>query len=463
MPSNIIDNRLGEPDAALVPHHIRPDMLPLQVVRDHYITKYGAKRIGLQATREAIAKHYAKTTAPTEVMQPLNADNIVMVSGTTHAIHLSINFIAEQSKKTGANEVLLLNPCYYMYKPVLKENNISSRYLETRNIHADSKEEYERILFHKICHSITDKTGLFILTDPDNPTGRRYSDTFKQSLLQLQKQYPNLHILHDTVYRDVGRSHLPKGSTLFTLADADLKKRIIEISSVSKSFAPSIRAGWMIADKSHIDVLEDKLHYSHGELSNAVQLVLLAGLEASEQIAPNYFEEINRIYDQRVAYTANQLRRIKGLTITEPEGSFYVFIDFSNIKGLDADTVVEKAKKNDIFLMNGRPFGAPNTIRLNAARPGHELEKITETIIQIAQEHQVPVASYAVRPISKEQDRPHYHYKPYLHSLGMVNEQGKLNTQKDTKQPQSRAKKAYADMVLLQRITSQNNIGLLLG
>ena len=68
----------------------------------------------------------------------------------------------------------------------------------------------------------------------------------------------------------------------------------------------------------------------------------------------------------------NTLKSIPGIEVAKPEGTFMIYAQFDKYledKGMTIDELQKKGVKYGVIWQDGRPFHAPNSIRLNMAIP----------------------------------------------------------------------------------------------
>jgi aspartate aminotransferase len=101
--------------------------------------------------------------------------------------------------------------------------------------------------------NITDKTKLFVINSPSNPTGAVYSKAELQALATVLKKHPQVLIITDDIYE-----HVRWGNDDFVniiMADNSLKDRSIILNGVSKAYAMT---GWRIGTRWIGGTINDK-------------------------------------------------------------------------------------------------------------------------------------------------------------------------------------------------------------
>lgn len=417
----VIDNRLGIPDPALVPYHVMSHLLPKDIIDKYHETGYLATNYGSIGAREAVINKLISDNNSLQNNNELSAENVIITSGTTHAQTCAAQFVKAKYSHISSPEILLVKPGYNLYEPQVKELGFTIHPIKANHLLSLENNNYETELFKLIENNITPQTTLFILTDPDNPTGRIYSNEFKRNVLTLLDRHEQLNIISDTVYSDIKRSKNRINDTLFSLANPTQQERVFEVNALSKTFMPGSRGGWLITSKKNIPPIDKTLDFMYGQLSIGAQLSIISALSQTNSIIPNYFDEINRVYNLRTSYVTDKMNQIDGVTVKKPEGSFYIFINFTNIiDKITAQEIVALSEKQGILLSFGAKFGEPNAIRINAARPTRELKTIMNTIQDIVKSKGVPISSKEVFVPTPDEDTPKFDYKPYKHTLGTI-------------------------------------------
>ena len=98
--------------------------------------------------------------------------------------------------------------------------------------------------------AITDKTRLFVLNSPVNPTGTSYSKAELQALGAVLVRHPKILIVADDIYEHIHWADEPFIS--FAAACPDLYDRTVTINGVSKAYAMTgWRIGYAAGPRSH--------------------------------------------------------------------------------------------------------------------------------------------------------------------------------------------------------------------
>ncbi len=369
MAKDIIDNRVGEPDTDFIPPHLRVGKLPVSL---HHLTEYGYSldRRGIHHCLEAIAVdfNFKNNSNITEA-------NIVLASGARAAASSAI--LHAMGKHKG-RKVLLVEPGYNLYRTQFEGFGFTCE-----SVNIDKLDTQKRL--QAIKAKLSDEVLFLPLCNPNNPTGEIYSEEFLRGILELLGQFPHLHIINDSIYDRVVRDNTIHPPNIFALANPTERKRVFEVNALSKFYSyPAIRAGWLISDPEEIAKIQETKDAQLGPLNNVAQLLIIAALEMTTKLIPDYFEQVNSVYNARLRLVHEKLQQIQGFKSAIPAGSFYYWADFSGLN-IDAKEIVDELEKQNIYLAWGGKFGNPNCIRINCGAKAMDLAVICDAVAEFCQ------------------------------------------------------------------------------
>ncbi len=107
-------------------------------------------------------------------------------------------------------------------------------------VYAGPSQSY-KITAAQLAAAITQRTKLFIINSPSNPTGAAYTKSELQALGQVLAKHPQIVIASDEMYEHIYWA--PEPFTSFAQANPNLYDRTITINGVSKAYAMT---GWRI-------------------------------------------------------------------------------------------------------------------------------------------------------------------------------------------------------------------------
>ena len=222
--------------------------------------------------------------------------------------------------------------------------------------------------------ALTPATRLLILSNPNNPTGRVYSRDEWAALLAVTADFPQLWVLSDEIYEGICFGPEPV-TTLLALPDPH--QRHMVVSGFSKSLA---LAGWgvgcVVAPLPLAEAVAARLFSTGVAVPVPAQLAALAATQHAEaigaalcaQLAPN----------RELMLTA--LAALPDApAIAAPEGTYYVFADFTRFLAADIPAgaasaqLVRRLAAAGVEVVDGATCGAPGFVRISYAVPPADL------------------------------------------------------------------------------------------
>ena len=156
--------------------------------------------------------------------------------------------------------------------------------------------------------NITNKTKLFIINSPSNPTGAVYTKEELQALANVLKSYPQVLIITDDIYE-----HIRWGGDDFiniVMAEPELKDRTIILNGVSKGYAMT---GWRIGYGAGPEAVIKAMKKIQGQsTSNPCSIAQAAALEALNGDQSIISTMVNA-FEERHEYIVNALNAIDGV------------------------------------------------------------------------------------------------------------------------------------------------------
>ena len=174
--------------------------------------------------------------------------------------------------------------------------------------------------------SITDKSKLFVLNSPSNPTGSVYSKSEIQALGEVLKKYPQVMTISDDIYE-----HIRWGDDDFVniaMACPELKDRVIILNGVSKAYAMT---GWRIGYAAGPEIVIKAMKKIQGQsTSNPSSISQAAALEAitGDQ---SFISMMVEAFERRHEFLVDSLNAIDGIECPRSGGAFY---SFPKVQGL---------------------------------------------------------------------------------------------------------------------------------
>lgn len=221
----------------------------------------------------------------------------------------------------------------------------------------------------------------FVYTIPNhqNPAGVSLSLERRQLLAELADRY-DLLILEDNPYGllDFNGRTWPSLHSL-------VPERVIYVSTMSKTFAPGVRTGWVLAPRAVRDKLIVLREAADLCPSNLTQMVVESWL--STQPWREQVKHFRAVYQQKAAAMLTSLdnEMPDGVHWTRPSGAFYVWLTVP--AGIDTSALLAKALQHRVAYVPGRGFYANgqggNQARLCYSFP--EPDRIKDGVVRLAE------------------------------------------------------------------------------
>ena len=234
-------------------------------------------------------------------------NEIIITNGGSEAILLSLISIFDEG-----NEMLVAEPYYANYNSFYDILNIKRNIVRTYaedGFHLPSCEIIEK--------SITKKTKGYLFSNPSNPTGVVSTKRELDDIAYLAKKH-DFFIISDEVYREFvygDRKAISFGTY------NDIAENVIIIDSISKRFsACGARIGCIISKNK--EFMEAIFKECQARLS--VPTLEMIGACALYDLPHDYFESTRKEYDNRRKILFEELSKMDGVFMREPEGAFYV-------------------------------------------------------------------------------------------------------------------------------------------
>ena len=322
---------------------------------------------GYQDLREAISNKFKRDNGIA-----YSSEQIVVSTGAKQSIaNVVLSLI------NPGDEVIVPAPYWVSYAEIIKMAEGVPVFINT-SIKNDFK-----ISPSELQDAITNKTKMMIYSSPCNPSGSVYSKEELRSLANVLVNYPSITVLSDEIYEHINFT----GSYFSIGAFPDLYNQVVTINGVSKSFAMT---GWRlgyIGAPLHIAQACTKIQ---GQFTSGTSSISQRAAIAAVSANPSEVHEMRDAFLSRRDFILEELNKIKGININQPQGAFYVFPDVSaffnksyeNFTVTNSDQlamyILETAK---VAVVTGNAFGSPNCIRISYAS---SMEKLKDAMHRIA-------------------------------------------------------------------------------
>lgn len=247
-------------------------------------------------------------------------------------------------------------------------------------VHAGADQQF-KITPAQLKAAITDKTRLFVINSPSNPTGMAYSREELAALGEVLREYPRINIATDDMYEHILWTDEPFVNILN--ACPDLYDRTLVLNGVSKAYSMT---GWRIGYAGGpADIIKAMKKIQSQSTSNPCS-ISQAGAEAALKGPQDCIGEMLVEFKKRHDYVVERLNAIDGIECMPTDGTFYVFPTISEfidrLDGVDDDLMLGEylIEKAGVALVPGAAFGLGGHIRLSVATSMDNLEKALDRI-----------------------------------------------------------------------------------
>jgi len=367
---DVISMSLGEPDMD-TPEHIRR---AAQEAIDNHWSHYGPVP-GIPSLREAIATSQNQLSIvqrpTTNVQRPTTNDqrqivfhpeDVLVSIGAKMAIYNAI-----QTLINPGDEVIIPMPSWVSYTEMVK-------LAEGKVVPVQTTYEDNYLLTPgQLRAALTERTRMLILCSPNNPTGSVYSRAQLQALIDVLRDFPNVTILSDEIYRCLTYGCEASGLASFP----ELQDRLVIVNGVSKAYAMTgYRIGWLLSKNRDFLSACTRLQ---GQQLTCATMVAQKAAEAALTGPQDCVVEMRQTFAERRELICRLASEVPGFRFREPQGAFYLFPDVSAIGSGDevAERLLDEAH---VAVVSGSAFGCPECIRLSYAISTEEIEEAMRRI-----------------------------------------------------------------------------------
>lgn len=276
----------------------------------------------------------------------LNTNNVLITAGTAEANYLAIRQLINPE-----DEIITEHPGWPQVGVLAKAIGANLKTIDRR------AEQAWRFPMDELASSISQKTRLIFLSNPNNPTGKLLSEDELNEIIALAKPH-GTYVLIDEAYAGLEWEGQRRPSI------ATLYERGITTGSVSKALGlQGVRTGWMVTPDEAL--LEDAviLRENSSEIMNCMG-------EAIAEIALRQKRYDDAIRDARAEGRANLeildsfINDEPDLSWQQPEGGLIGLSELA--PHIDADQLAERllAEPYRTFLLPGSAYNLPGFIRV---------------------------------------------------------------------------------------------------
>ena len=325
---DVVDFTLGDPDLTTPAAIIRAAAEDALSGHTHYTDSRGDGEL-IAAIVDFQKEIYGVELSP---------ENVFVTTSACHGMWLVLETMLDEG-----DEVMIIEPYFAPYADQVKMAGGVPVFIPT------DPDEGFRPNMDVIREKVTKKTKALIVNTPNNPLGLCLKKEELMALGQLAQE-KDFYLIADDIYTAFSYE-----SPFVPMASLDdCKDRTITLRSFSKNFAMTgWRIGYILGDKDFIAAAKSVNENNVYTAPAISQRAALYALTHRDEVQPAIVEE----FKKRTFHAYERLKRLKNIRITEPTGTFYLFVDIRPT-GLTEDEVWQKLlDEAHVLTVKGSAFG----------------------------------------------------------------------------------------------------------
>jgi aspartate/methionine/tyrosine aminotransferase len=310
---------------------------------------------GIPELRENVAAMYENATL----------DNILVTVGAIEA-----NYITIRTLLSAGDEIIIMLPNYMQIWGIANNHGY---HIKTFHLCEENNWSPDLVELDK---SITDKTKLIAVCNPNNPTGYVLSDAEMDAIIASAERV-GAWILADEVYR--GAERLCDDPTPSFYGQYD---KVVAVGSMSKAYGlPGLRIGWVVGPVDTIDDIWARHEYT--TLSATMLSNKLAALALSPKMRP-YLNERGRDYIRKGYPVLHQWinNHNEIFSLIPPQAAAISFVRY-NLNINSTELSERLCKEKSVFIIPGDHFGMDKFVRISFGLPHDYLKSGLDRIHQL--------------------------------------------------------------------------------
>jgi len=318
----------------------------------HHVPLAVSPAAGLPELREALAWRYHQRGAT-----GLTAEQVLVTAGAKTGL-----FALLSEMLLPGDDVLLPTPNWFGFQDLVRRAGGTLRSLPLA-----ATDNYA-LRPDALRAALTPTTRVLLLSNPNNPTGRVYTRAEWAALLAVTAEFPQLWVLSDEIYEGISFGPEPVPTLL---AQSDPHQRHVVVSGFSKSLA---LAGWgvgcAVAPPELARAVAARLFATGVAVPVSAQAAALAATRHADAISTALCAQLQPTRQLLLA----GLAALPGASVVvAPEGTYYVFADFTrfldpHLPAVEASAqLVRRLVAGGVDVVDGATCGAPGFARLSYA------------------------------------------------------------------------------------------------
>ena len=356
---HVISLGIGEPDFN-TPDHVNE--AAIKAIKDHD-TQY-PPIAGKPDLKSAVAALYDGATP----------EQVLVSSGSKYTI---LNgFLASLND---GDEVVVPAPFWTSYADIIRLCGAKVVVVPT---HAENGFQLD---VEDLRAAMTPKTRWLLINSPSNPTGAVMGAEKLREIGAVLADFPNCWLMSDEIYQ-----HLTYGIDFASAWDVlpEMRDKMLITNGVSKAYAMTgWRVGFGIGPQDLIKGMTTVQAQGTSGTCSIAQAAALAALTGPQDL----LEDRRQSFLERRDLVLNHLRAMDGITTPTPEGAFYTFSSWQDLKGgmspdgktleTDRDFCQYILEAANTTIIPGAGFAAEGHFRISYAS---SVEDLNQALTQMA-------------------------------------------------------------------------------
>ena len=294
--------------------------------------------------------------------------NIVVSNGAKHSLFNAFMAILDPG-----DEVIIPSPYWLSYPEIVKMAGGVPVFVQTK------AEDSFKITADELEKAITAKTKVFLLNNPNNPTGAVYTRSEINALAAVVEKH-EMYVVSDEIYEKL--TYERRHHSIAAYSDI-LKERTIVVNGLSKTYSMTgWRVGYAAANEKIASAMASMQSHSTSNANSIAQYASTVAL-SDKLHGEAFLEGMKATFDARRALMMLRLQRL-GVEFIEPKGAFYIMMSVSKFFGKRYDGMrirsafdfaSELLEHALVAVVPCESFGAPDYVRLSYAASEIDIER----------------------------------------------------------------------------------------
>ena len=303
---------------------------------DEGFTKYTPAQ-GLASFREAIKYKFSKDN-----QIEYTIDQIIAGTGGKQMIYNLLMSVIDPG-----DEVIISAPYWVSYYDMILLAEGIPKIIST------NYEDHFKLQAENLEKMITEKTKLFIINSPSNPTGLTYTKAEMLEICRVLEKHEHVLILSDDIYEKLIYDEFEFYNP--AMLSSELLERSILVNGLSKAFSMT---GWRLgyAASKMTTVIKAMTKLQGQSTSNPTSFSQKGG-EAALKGDMAFLQEMKKAFIERRNFIYDVFQECPGIRVLKPQGAFYIF---PMIEDIILSEGFQKLKRNYV-LKNKNPEEVSNS------------------------------------------------------------------------------------------------------